>query len=606
MQRSPEVLSDRFRRWRRPLVLAGLLIAAVLLVYWQVGGFEFILLDDPVYVSDNAHVQRGITLQNVVWSFSEFHDSNWIPLSWLSLMLDAQILGPGPRGFHLTNLLLHAANTCVLFAVLAKATHQPSHSALVAGLFALHPLHVESVAWVAERKDVLSTLFGLLSLLAYVNYAAAGRARSLVASFLWFVCSLLSKPTLVTLPFVFFLLDFWPLGRLSGKGSVLSPTETPALNDGEIKPEPRDSADPTSPDRKSYAIRLVAEKVPFLVATVAISVVALVAQTRGHSVAPLGNLSLSARCMNALTAYVTYLWQAIFPLHLAIFYPHPGDNIAWGTVAASAALLLAISLIVVARVRRYPFLFVGWSWYLGTMIPMIGIVQVGRQQMADRYTYFPLIGPFIAVVWLIAELVPARAIRARILPAAAIASLAALGATAFVQVGYWRDSVTLFRHAVECAGNNPLASSALGYALMSRGQSGEGLALLETAVRMAPADAQAQYNVAVGLQSVGRLDEAAEHYRAALALDERDADAHTNLGVLMCERHQYREAKKQFCRAIEINPEHVKAYVNLGTLCLETGEYADAIKYSQRALDLDPHLLNCQQNIEVARRAQER
>jgi len=391
---------------------------------------------------------------------------------------------------------------------------------------------------------------------------------------------------LVTLPFVFFLLDFWPFGRLSVGGSVGPPA------------------------RKSHALHLIAEKVPFLAVTGAISVVALVAQTRGHSVAPLATLSLTTRCMNALTAYVTYLWQAVFPLHLAVFYPHPGDNIAWGTVAAAAVLLAAISLIALARARRYPFLFVGWAWYLGTLIPMIGIVQVGRQQMADRYTYFPLIGLFVALVWLIPELVPAGALRARVLPAAAIASLVTLGATAFVQVGYWRDSVTLFRHAVECAGNNPLASSALGYALMSSGQSSErlaeGLALLEATARIAPADAQTQYNVAVGLQSVGRLDEAAEHYRAALALDEQDADAHTNLGVLLCERHRYPEAKEHFLRAVAINPEHVKAYVNLGTLCVETGEYEDAITYSQRALDLDPHLLNCHQNIGLALRAQGR
>jgi tetratricopeptide (TPR) repeat protein len=605
-ERSAENSWDRFRRWQKPLVLAGLLVAAVLLVYWQAGGFDFILLDDPVYVSENVHVQRGITLQNFRWSFAEFHDANWIPLTWLSLMLDAQISGPGPRGFHLTNVLLHAANACVLFAVLARATHQLSRSALVAGLFALHPLHVESVAWVAERKDVLSTLFGLLSLLAYVNYANAGRARSLVASFLWFVCSLLSKPTLVTLPFVFLLLDFWPLGRLSVKGISEPPAETPALESGELEPEPRAAGDAAAPAGKSRLPSLIGEKVPFFAVTGVISIVVLLAQSRGHAVAPLASLSLTTRCMNAVTAYATYLWQAVFPLNLAIYYPHPGDNIAWGTVAFSAALLLAISLIVVVRGRRYPFLLVGWAWYLGTLVPMIGIVQVGRQQMADRYTYFPLIGVFVAAVWLIAELVPAGALRARVLPAAAIASVVALGAAAFVQVGYWRDSVTLFRHAVESAGNNPMATSALGYALMSRGQASEGLALLETAVRTAPTDEQSQYNVAVGLQSVGRLDQAAEHYRAALALDERDAEAHTNLGVLLCERHHYPEAKEHFLRAVAINPEHVKAYVNLGTLCVETREYEDAIKFSQHALELDPHVLNCRQNIGLALRAQGR
>ena len=302
---------------------------------------------------------------------------------------------------------------------------------------------------------------------------------------------------------------------------------------------------------------------------------------------------------------MTYLRQAFFPFDLAVYYPHPGAQIAWGAVGVSAALLLAVSLAIVARTRQNPFLLVGWAWFLGTLVPMIGIVQVGSQQMADRYTYFPLIGLFLAFVWLISELVPAGALHARVLPMASIASLAALGMAAFVQVGYWRDSITLFRHAVQCGGNNSLATSALGYALMSHGQAGEGIALLESAVRMAPADEQTQYNVAVGLQTVRRLDEAAEHYQAALALNEQDAEAHTNLGVILGMHHRYREAKQQFLRAVAINPEHVKAYVNLGTLCVETGEYEDAIMYSRRALALDPHLLICHQNIAAALRAKD-
>jgi tetratricopeptide (TPR) repeat protein len=291
---------------------------------------------------------------------------------------------------------------------------------------------------------------------------------------------------------------------------------------------------------------------------------------------------------------------------LSVYYPHPGERIAWGVVALSGALLLAISVLAVAWAKRLPFLFVGWAWYLGTLVPMIGLVQVGRQQMADRYTYFPLIGLCVAIVWLIGEWAPAGAVRARVLPAVAVALLAAFGVSTFLQVGYWRDSVTLFRHAVKCGGNNPLATSALGYALLSQGQSAEGVALLEAAVGEAPRDAQTQFNAAVGLQSQGRWDEAAEHYRAALALDERDADAHTNLGVLLCQRQQYPAAKEQFLRAVQINPEHVKAYVNLGTLCLEVGQYEEAIRYCERALALDPKLPAVRQNLERATRKEPR
>jgi tetratricopeptide (TPR) repeat protein len=409
--------------------------------------------------------------------------------------------------------------------------------------------------------------------LAYVSHAKHRRGMSLAICLVCFIASLTTKQTLVTLPFVFLLLDFWPLGRFA---------------------------------ERSARVRAVVEKVPFLCVSAAFSVIAVIAQRSGHTVASLESLPFTARCMNAIAVYATYLRQTFFPFDLAVYYPHPGQNIAWGTVAASATLLVVLSVAVAALARRTPYLLVGWAWFLGTLVPMIGIVQVGSQQMADRYTYFPLIGLFLAFVWLISEMIPAGALRTVALPAASIAGLAALGAAAFIQVGYWRDSVTLFRHAVQCAGNNALATSALGYALLSGGQPAEGIALLESAVRMAPGDAQTQYNVAVGLQSMGRLDEAAEHYRAALALNEQDAEAHTNLGVLLGMHHRYPEARDQFLRAIAVNPEHVQAYVNLGTLCIETGDYAEAIAYSQSAVNLDPRLPNAQLNIGIALRAQGR
>jgi Flp pilus assembly protein TadD len=572
-RRAQDDTDDRHRNRRNALALAAGLVALVLVVYWQAGSFEFIALDDPVYVSDNRHVQAGLTAQNVEWSVFGFHDGNWIPLTWLSLMLDTTLFGVRPGAYHLMNVALHAANAVLLFVLLLRATGFQFRGACVAALFALHPLHVESVAWVTERKDVLSTLFGLLSLLTYVGYCKTRSRLDFGACFVCFVASLLAKQTLVTLPFVFLLLDYWPLGRFADR---------------------------------SARTRVVLEKVPFLAGSVAFSVIAVIAQKSGHTVASLNSLPLLARCMNAVTVYATYLRQTFFPFHLAVYYPHPGANIAWGTVGACAALLTAVSAITVVRARQNPYLFVGWAWYLGTLVPMIGIVQVGSQQMADRYTYFPLIGLFVALVWLIADLASRALLHRWALPTAAAVCLVAIGSAAFIQIGYWRDSITLFRHAVESAPNNPLATSALGFALMSQGQPAEGISLLESAVRMAPEDPQTQYNVAVGLQSVGRLKEAAEHYQAVLALNPNDAEAHTNLGVLFAMHQRYSEAKEQFLEAVAINPEHVQAYVNLGTLCIDTKDYAEAITYSQRALALDPRRLNCHLNIGLALRAQGR
>jgi Flp pilus assembly protein TadD len=594
-----EAAAERIRQLRRPLLLAALLIAATVLVYAQAWRFGFVLFDDPIYVSENPHVQSGLSLRNVSWCFAGLHDGNWIPFTWLSLMLDTTIYGFEPGGYHVTNVLLHVANTVLLFAFLARATGNQLRSAFVASLFALHPLHVESVAWITERKDVLSTLFGLLSLLAYVTYATRGGRWSLAACFLCFVCSLLSKQTLVTLPFVFLLLDYWPLGRLH----FHRPRAVP-LHEG--------ASDAAHAERRSSSVRtpswvwLFVEKVSFLAVSAAFSAITLIAQRSGHTVASLEAFPFATRCMNALVVYVDYLQKTLLPQNLAVFYPHPGEQYFPAMVGGAAALLVAISVAAVVAARRYPFLFVGWAWYLGTLVPMIGIVQVGRQQMADRYTYFPLIGLFLAIVWLIAELVPTGVLRARVLPAVAVTSVAALAVATFFQVGYWHDSVALFRHALECGPHNPVAASALGSTLVAQGELTEGVSLLESAVRMAPNDAESHFNLAVGLEKIGRLDAADEQYEAALALDDWDPRAHTNLARSLWRRHRYQEAKRHFLRAVEIDKDHVSAYVNLGALCGETGDFAGSIAYNERALELDPTLLLCHFNIAIALRAQGR
>ncbi len=574
-------------RWLdRPIVLAICLAGATLAVYARAMALGFVHLDDPVYVSGNQHVLTGLTLQNVRWSFIGFHDANWIPLTWLSLMLDADIFGERAAGFHLTNVALHIANTLLLFIILQKTTRSPGKSAFAAGMFALHPLHVESVAWVAERKDALSIFFGMLSLLAYVNYANGGRWRYWTAAFLLFLCSLLTKQTLVTLPFVLLLLDYWPLRRFGAAPSEGSSFDARSVQSS----RPRIS-------------RLILEKVPFFAASCAFSVVAVFAQRQA-----IGTLTLfpfAARCQNAVLAYVAYLRQTFAPFDLAAFYPYPDSTPAWAVAGASLVLLL-VSAAAVIWIRKLPFLFVGWAWFLGALVPLIGIVQIGGQQRADRYTYFPLIGLFIGVAWLVPGLVPSQIARTRLLPAAAVTILGLLAATTIAQIGYWGDSVTLYRRALEFAPNDPFLISSLGFVLVSNGSKDEGLPLLEKACHLPPPSSKRHFALALALQKLGRLNEAAAEYQTTLALDDTDAEAHSNLAVILSGQQQLDEARSHLLRSIEVDPDYLNSYVNLGVVCMALGRYADAITYSQRALELDPSMLVCHTTIAMALRSQGR
>jgi protein O-mannosyl-transferase len=566
-------MADRLTRQRLPLALAGILIAATILVYAQACRFGFVLIDDPTYVSENPRVQGGLSLENIAWSWTTFRDGNWIPLTWLSLMLDTTVFGFHAAGYHLTNILLHAANTGLVFAFLARATGNPMRSACVAALFALHPLHVESVAWITERKDVLSTLFGLLALLSYVNYAV-GRGRwNFAACVLCFVASLLSKQTFVTLPFVLLLLDYWPLGRLS---------------------------------ERSARLWLIVEKSPLFAISAVACTITVIAQRSGHNVASLSASPFLIRCLNAVVVYATYVAKTFVPYHLSVFYPHPGEHYFVLTVVVSAVLVTAISAAAVVLIRRRPYLFVGWAWYLGTLVPMIGLVQVGRQQMADRYTYLPLVGVFLASVWLFADFIPLRLRGRHALASVAVTVIVLCAGATFVQASYWQDSITLFRHAYECDAQNPIAASALGSRLVETGQTADGLALLESAVRLAPQDAECHFNLAVSLEKAGQSDAALKQYEMALALDDWDPRAHTNLARMLWKRNHVQEAKQHFLKAIAIDPEHVSAYVNLAALCGQTADFAGTITYSQRALQLDPTLSICHYNLALALRAEGR
>jgi protein O-mannosyl-transferase len=575
------------RKWsRRKLSLAVLLAAISLAVYAPTWWYGPLSIDDPTYVVDNVHVTGGLTSQNMAWAFTSSYDANWIPLTWLSLMLDVDLYGGRANGFHVTNTLLHAACAVLLFLALARATGSQLRSAFVAALFALHPLHVESVAWIAERKDVLSIFFGLLALLAYVRYATGGGRINQPLAFVGLALSLMAKQTLVTLPFVFLLLDFWPLGRIPVP-SAASGTRVAA-----------DAA------RSASIGSIILEKLPLFGLSAIFSAVASIAQSHGGAVVDV--LPFHLRLMNAVVVYSSYLGKTLIPINLAVYYPHPGYKLGWTEVAGSSVVLLAISAFAVFTLRRRPYVFVGWCWYLGTLVPMIGLVQIGGQQMADRYTYFPLIGIFLAVTWLAAEVVPAGVLRERLLPAGAVAVVAVLGAVTFHQIRYWRDSISLLGHAASVMPDHPTPHEYLGAAYLYAGLPAKAIPELESAIRLAPPFAPLQYKLADALDKVGRSDEALEHYQAALALDESSAKMHNDFAVLLMSRHQDAEARQQLERALQLDSNLANAEANLSLLCAKTHDYAGAIAHGERALQLDPKQIDCYHYIAVALRGEGR
>jgi protein O-mannosyl-transferase len=584
LAQSQSAAPNRHRGGAR-LLCGVLLVVGTLAVYSQVRGHAFINVDDPIYASGNPYIQGGLSLEGVRWSLGT-HDCNWIPLTWLSLMLDSTLFGTGPAGYHVTNVILHAANAVLLFLALAAATGNTPRSAFVAALFALHPLHVESVAWVAERKDVLSIFFGLLSLQSYVRYAQAGKAWRLAIAFLFFVCSLLSKSTLVTLPFVFLLLDYWPLARLAPAAEP-----TPIERSAERKRRsPAERGDSGSRTRSPIASRLL-EKVPFFVAAATFSAIALFAQSQGGAMT--ATHPFATRLLNAIYVYVAYLEKAAYPFNLAVYYPYLAYTMSWLSVAVAALVLLAISATAVMFVRRYPFLFVGWFWYLGTLVPMIGIVQIGTQQMADRYTYFPLSGVFLAVVWLAPELAPAGFLRQRVLPLAGVVWLALLAAITFGQVGYWQDSVTLLRHAQESTPNNSVVHEFLGSALLAENLPEEAAYELQAAIGLAPSYAPLHRDLATALEILSRSDEALAEYRAAEALDPQFVDAINGVARLLIDRGQLEEARRLLDRALALGPEDPVTYANLASLSIRTGDFAAALTYADHGLALNPRLYAC-------------
>jgi tetratricopeptide (TPR) repeat protein len=528
---------------KNKLRLAGIclvLVLGTLFLYWPVARHEFVALDDNLYVTANPQVQAGLTWAGVSWAFQNTMAYNWHPLTWLSHMMDWQMFGPGPAGPHLVNVFFHIANVLLLFAWLDGATGAVWHSAFVAALFAWHPLHVESVAWVAERKDVLSAFFWLLALLAYTRYAALSKAQSpkpkavfyALVLFL-FACGLMSKPMVVTLPFVLLLADFWPLGRMA---------------DAEC-------------GMRNFKFLLV-EKIPFLLLALAASAVNYVAQKAGGAAWSADLLPLRIRLANALVSYVRYLSKTFWPADLAVIYPYQKHWPPWFVLAA-AALLLIWSATVVLRTRQNPFLFFGWFYFAGTLVPAIGLVQVGPQAMADRYMYLPSIGLFVLIVWGMDELLARQPRRKEI---AALAGTAALGAcliTASLQLQYWQNSVKLFLHAVETTTDNYTADAYLGGALENAGLADAALPFYAESVRIAPKFAISQWDLGMALLRKGRAGEAAEHLAVASQLTPGDAVIHCYYGKALAAAGKLDEARAQFTGALRLKPGYTEAQAAL-------------------------------------------
>jgi tetratricopeptide (TPR) repeat protein len=566
----------------QPFWICVLLIVGTAAVYWPIGTHGFIACDDPDYVMDNPEVQAGLTWHGAVWAFTTDHANNWHPLTWLSHMTDVQLFGVRPGWHHLVNLLFHTANSLLLFLLLKRMTGAQWRSALVAALFAWHPLHVESVAWVAERKDVLSTFFFMLTLLAYAKYveekaesrkqkaetAEHGSRFQLSAfSFLlsaWyglalalFALGLMSKPMLVTLPFVLLLLDFWPLHRLQ-------------FPDG-LKPGAVRSS--TFNVQRSELARLLVEKLPFLALSAVSCIVTFIVQGREGNVASFSRLPIDLRIANALLSYLLYLGKTFWPTGLAVHYPYP-KAMPVELLILAAMVVLGISTLAFLSLRRRPWLATGWFWYLGTLVPVIGLVQAGEQARADRYTYITLIGLSIAVVWGVSDAASALCARCRkethlggigrlALTLISLAALSACLALTVSQVRLWKDTETLYRHALSVTSDNAHAHLNLGTALSWRGDDEEAAIHFAEAVRINPNYAEARSNLGFILAQKGKLDEAIGQYRAALAIRPDLGRTHYLLGNALLAQGKRLEAVAEYKATLAVKPDHPLALNDL-------------------------------------------
>ena len=560
-------IDNLFARWpqrtitktvRTQLVLKFAICAALIAITWavfgQTVGHEFVNFDDPIYVSENDNVRAGLNWRGVAWAFTHIHSHNWHPLTTMSHMLDCQLFGLKPGAHHFVNFLLHSANVVLLFVLLAQITGRLWRSAFVAAVFAIHPLRVESVAWISERKDVLSGLFFVLTLLAYFYYTRKPVVGRYLTVSILFACGLMSKPMLITLPIVLLLLDYWPLNRF---------------------------------ERSSFS-KLILEKVPFAILSIASAVATLFVQNEGVGLVRLEVLPFWWRITNALSACLVYVWQMIWPANLAVAYHHPGQLPIW-QVAGAAALLSAITLGVFALRKRSPYLILGWGWYLIMLLPVIGLVQVGGQAHADRYTYLPQIGLYIAATWGIFDLSRSWRYHRPVLGAAGVIIISALAFRAADQVWFWHDSERLWRHTLAVTAENDVAHLGLGQLLLDQNRLDDAITELQTVVGRHPNDVDARLKLANALsEKKGRMNDAIAEYKTAAKIGVPNPDVGTTLANLLLEQGRIDEAIQYYRDVLQLQPASALAHYNLAVGLHRGRRLREAIFQYEEALKIDP------------------
>ena len=566
--------SGRFVKWRA-WILSAALVALTITVFWNVIELPFISYDDPEYVTQNHQVRGGLTLKSVGWAITSTQAANWFPLTWISHMVDVSIFGLNPGGHHAMNLALHCLNVVLLFLLFSRLTGEVWRSALLAAIFAIHPLRVESVAWVAERKDVLSAFFWLLTTFSYCAWARTRKGRLYLAAIVFFALGLASKPMLVTLPFALLLLDVWPLERIR-------------------------------PDRfTSHALwPLVREKLPLFAMSMASSVITLVAQQAGGAMKPMETIPLSARLCNAAIAAVSYIGKMIWPASLSVFYPYPESSPSPLAILGAGLILGGATMAALWIRKSRPFVEVGWFWFLGTLFPVIGIVQVGAQAMADRYTYIPGIGLGLIVAWILPDRMMRSPVRVWGVAIAAGIWLTALGVVTFRQVDHWKSDYHLFHHALALDDRNWLAELVIGTSLEKQGAIDQAIDRYQRALKIRPQSEQGHNNLGNALLSRGRTVEGILHLQEAVRLHPGYVQALSNLGAALCETGRNEEGLHYLREAIRKAPDYVPARFNYGLALSAMGRREEAATQFQEVLRLAPNDLEARLQLDLLRSRQ--
>lgn len=574
--KTPLIMFNVKNKARSEFIICLFLVVIILASYWQLPSHGFLSFDDNEYITQNTHVHEGITWKNIVWMFSITDSGYWQPLTWMSHMLAYQLFGTNPSMHHLINLLLHMANSLLLFLVLKRMTGAQWQSAFVAVMFSLHPLNVESVAWASERKNVLSTFFWMLTIMTYVRYAEQPNFHRYLLVLFVFVLGLMSKPMLITLPFVLLLLDHWPLCRfkLSQPGCV----------------HQKDYNSIRINSHQSLGLRLVLEKIPLLLLSATCIYISALSIQRYKIVISIASVPMKLRIANALVSYVLYIKKMIWPQNLAVFYPYPSTLPAWQTIGAFL-LLACVTFLAFRWIRLKPYLTVGWLWYIGTFIPATGLIQAGLwPAMADRFSYVPLIGLFIIIAWGVHDLFGRWRYRKAGFTAASITLVTIFIVMTWLQLKHWQDGVALFTHNVRVTHKNSLAHKELADALEQQGNLDKAIFHYFKALKINPDFAEAHNNLGYILVRRKHYKEAIDHYKAALRIKPHYAEAHNNLGTAFLFQGDEKEAVVHYFEALKYNPNYAGTYYNLGKIYINQNKIEKGIHFYKKALELNPEM----------------